>query len=105
MDRLLPLSGSQRLCGRHRHLAVLIDGDDVTRRRLAEALEEGPAPTGRHDDCVRIRPSLDAKAFIDPRVEKRRERVLSELYLRVARPRHVSAQLELCPEAGPSELT
>jgi hypothetical protein len=105
MDRLLPRSGSQRLCGRHRHVAVLIDGDDVACGCLAEAVEERPAPAGRHDDCVRIRPSLDAKAFIDPRVEKRRERILPELCLRVARPRHLSAQLELCPEAGPSELT
>ena len=84
---------------------MLIDGDDVTRRGLAQAPEERPAPSARDDDRVRVRPSLDAKAFSDPRVEKRRERVLPELCLWVARPRHVSAELELCPEAGPAELT
>jgi len=83
---------------------VLIDGDDVTRGRLAQAVEEGPAPAGGHDDCVRIRPSLDAKAFFDPRVEKGRESVLTELGLGIARARHASAQLELGPEACPSEL-
>ena len=79
-------SGSEWFGGPHGHLAVLIDGDDLAfgRLRLAEADKERPASVGWGDDRVRVGSSLDAVALIASRVEKRSERVLPKVFLRVA---------------------
>jgi hypothetical protein len=56
------------------HLAVAIDGHDLTpqRARAAERIAERPTPIGRTDDRVCVGVRLDAISLAHTLVEKRR---------------------------------
>jgi hypothetical protein len=65
-------SASLRLCGNDRHLAELVDRDDISVRGAPRPnpIQEGFPPTALNDDRVGSRVRLDLEALLELRLEE-----------------------------------